>query len=370
MKNKRWPTHLFAIDISRSIAALAVVIWHWQHFAHKSLLIEEQPLYNVLRLFYEKGSLGVSYFFILSGFIFFWLYKSDITDKKINAWNFSIQRFSRLYPLHLATLLIVAILQILYVSRESSPFIYANNDSYHFLLNLLFASNWVFEKGWSFNAPIWSVSIEILLYISFFLMCLVRLGGWFLCLTLSITAFILSYTIQHSLINGLAMFYLGGLVFHSTAYISKTSRIFKMPTYLIAIFSWTLVITHYYFLNLNNDFMGVFLSTEVFIDVYVKYILFPFTIASLALIEIDRGPILESFSWLGNITYSSYLLHFPLQLIFILAVSYGILNSDFYLNTTYLLIYFIILILLSYFTYVKFERPAQKFIRNQLLKNA
>ena len=37
------------------------------------------------------------------------------------------------------------------------------------MLNLFFASEWGQQYGYSFNAPVWSVSIEILLYVIFFI---------------------------------------------------------------------------------------------------------------------------------------------------------------------------------------------------------
>ena len=44
------------------------------------------------------------------------------------------------------------------------------NDLYHFFLQIFFISAWGFENGNSFNAPIWSVSVEIGIYILFFLL--------------------------------------------------------------------------------------------------------------------------------------------------------------------------------------------------------
>ena len=38
------------------------------------------------------------------------------------------------------------------------------NDTYHFILNFFFISGWGFEKSYSFNGPIWSVSIELIIY--------------------------------------------------------------------------------------------------------------------------------------------------------------------------------------------------------------
>ena len=129
MNENTWPNRFYGLDISRGFASLSVVFWHWQHFAFvgtslpQDFMRESLPLYEILRLFYEKGRLGVDYFFLLSGFIFFWRYRESIKDKMVSARAFFVKRFSRLYPLHVLTLLIVALLQMLYFSRENTSFV-------------------------------------------------------------------------------------------------------------------------------------------------------------------------------------------------------------------------------------------------------
>ena len=79
-----WPERLYALDVSRALASLAVVLYHWVHFAFDEGINEsyqadysmsDQPLFSILGLFYQKGSYGVDYFFLLSGFIFYWIWK-------------------------------------------------------------------------------------------------------------------------------------------------------------------------------------------------------------------------------------------------------------------------------------------------------
>ena len=240
MSNKTWPNHLYTLDVSRGFAALSVVLWHWQHFAYKGnslshdFVREGQPLYGMLRLFYQRGSAGVEYFFLLSGLIFFWLYRESIPNKAVSAKTFAVQRFSRLYPLHFVTLLVVAVLQVLYVSREGNSFVYPFNDTYHFFLNLGFASKWGLEKGWSFNAPVWSISIEILLYAVFFLSAFFCKGGLLFSISVSIaSSFILFFVNSNPIFNGLALFFLGGAVFHLTLLVSNKYYFFKTPIYLL-----------------------------------------------------------------------------------------------------------------------------------------
>ena len=85
-------------------------------------------------------------------------------------------RFSRLYPLHILTLLIVAALQAAYFRRYGAFFIYQLNDARHFVLQLFFASNWSRQSPFTFNGPIWSLSIEVLLYAMFFAIAFARLA--------------------------------------------------------------------------------------------------------------------------------------------------------------------------------------------------
>ena len=375
MNNGSWPKHLYALDVSRGLAALSVVLWHWQHFAYQGTSLpgdfvrEAQPLYGIFRLFYEKGAMGVEYFFLLSGFIFFWRYKASIQNRTTSAWRFTVQRFSRLYPLHLITLIVVAILQAIYFHREGVAFVYPANDAYHFLLNLCFASSWGFEHGGSFNDPVRTVCTEVLLYFVFFLSVFFRQGGWLFCLFVSVTALVFYHISYREIFDGLECFFWGGLVFQLTFLLSNKKQLLKTLIYCLTMFVWLCVISNYYFLDLTPIALGFGKFGKLFLMEFPSYILFPLTISSLALIEIDKGAFVRPIAWIGDITYSSYLIHFPLQLLFKFAVIYGILNSKFYLNPLYLLLYFLILIPLSYVIFLKFERPMQTMLRHKLIKS-
>ena len=373
MNEKNWPSHLYALDFSRGIAALSVVLWHWQHFAYIRVeesfefIKESQPLYEILRIFYDAGSMGVQYFFLISGFIFFWLYADQVNNRAISGWKFSVQRFTRLYPLHFVTLLIVAILQIDYVSREHSAFIYSNNDVYHFVLNLFYATRWGLESGHSFNASVWSVSVEIVLYFIFFFTLLVRKGDWFFCLFVSFLSLVISRITDNVILAGLSLFFLGGTVYYLTKFIATQKRQFIIGIYSATLICWSLVITNFYIFDVSSSIVNLGLGGKIISRGFSFYVLFPLTICSLTLVEIYNGPLFKPLSWIGDISYSSYLIHFPLQLVFALAVSYGLISEDFYLSTASLILFFVILIPLSYFIFLKFERPAQRVLRSKLL---
>lgn len=313
--------------------------------------------------------MGVQYFFLLSGFIFFWLYRHTIEDRSVNFTNFWIQRISRLYPLHILTLLIVTLLQAMYTSHNGGPFVYPFNNAYHFFLNLVFASKWGFEKGWSFNAPVWSVSIEILLYFMFFITAYARKGQILSCLSISVVATIVTlFPISQTtsdILKGATLFFLGGAVFHVAFATSMAPRKIRIAIYIATVFFWIMTIINFYIFNLSDFILNLFWG-KFLLTVFPTWLLFPFTVCSLALFEVENGAgFLLRVSWVGDISYSSYLLHFPLQLLFGLAVSYDMLNPNFYLSPVYLIVFFSILIPLSYVTYIGFERPIQNAIRNK-----
>lgn len=368
-----WPRRLYLLDISRGIASLSVVLWHWNHFAFekhnlsKNFTTQDQPMYYLFKIFYEKGYTGVDYFYLLSGFIFFWLYKDSIKMKVTTASVFIIHRFSRLYPLHLVTLVIVALLQYIYTSRQGYSFIYPFNDLYHFFLQLGFASYWGLQKGWSFNGPIWSVSIEVILYFIFFLSAVYRLGDSLFCLVVSVLSVTLLYLTDQAIFEGVSLFFLGGFIYNSLIKITNKDSSLIVLIYTFTAISWLVVFINFYIFDISNLLSEFGIIGLIFLKLFPIYILFPLTVCSLILFEIDKGSIMKRLSWIGDITYSSYLLHFPLQLLFALAVSYSILDAKFYLQIKYLILFYVILIPLSYIVHQKFELPIQKVIRKLYL---
>ncbi len=128
---------LTSLDALRGIAALSVVFWHWQHFFALSGAWEPgwrrdmQPFYWALKPLYLQGWAAVDLFFMLSGFVFFWLYSDTIRERATGMGRFWLLRFSRLYPLHVVLLLAVAVLQALYFREARTFFIYQANDLDH-----------------------------------------------------------------------------------------------------------------------------------------------------------------------------------------------------------------------------------------------
>jgi peptidoglycan/LPS O-acetylase OafA/YrhL len=76
---------------------------------------------------------------------------------------------------------------------------------------------------------------------------------------------------------------------------------------------------------------------------------------------------LKIFSLLGDISYSIYLLHFPIQLIIFSANEIFKLHFDYY-SKTFFLFNSTVIILISYLSYTYFERPILLYLRTWLKK--
>lgn len=236
----------YSLDVLRGIAAFSLVFWHWQHFFFSgtnpgTFDVTRLPFFEWVFVLYTKGWLAVDLFFSLSGFVFYWLYSRRVAEGVISPGKFALLRFSRLYPLHFATLLIVAVSQIYLINSRGSYFVYPNNDGKHFLLNLLFASSWGIEHGYSFNGPSWSVSVKVLLYAFFFACCrLFPLRAIVLAL-ISVTGFFVVQKFYFPIGQGIGSFFLGGCVFLSHQAITASrhgNAVTKWATYLMVV-AWT-----------------------------------------------------------------------------------------------------------------------------------
>jgi len=93
--------------------------------------------------------------------------------------------------------------------------------------------------------------------------------------------------------------------------------------------------------------------------------LFPSIILLLALVETNRGSLGKKFAFLGDISYSSYLLHFPLQLFLMILILSLSIDQNVFLSSGMLVAFFSVLLPVSYASYHHFELPMQSFLRRQ-----
>jgi peptidoglycan/LPS O-acetylase OafA/YrhL len=369
---------LYSLDAARAVAALAVVFQHWEHFlsvAPFAAAREQSPLYWLFAPFYDKGARAVTFFFCLSGFIFYWLYARKVHDRAVGPARFAALRLSRLYPLHLATLLFVLALQWPLISMLGEPFIYQNHDIKHFVLNLLLVQYWGLEDGWSFNGPSWSISVEIFLYIAFFLACRYSRPSVWQCLLLALAGLLLArFSV---LANAAVPFFIGGAAYHAYRLLApRWTPVRAIALVAIVIMLWAIIpsliqpgVLDGLLARLENLLGGApgkaaSAVLRVFAERQFEFVLFPATVAALALSEAvwKRAPW-AALHELGNMSYGIYLLHFPVQLVFISAALALHFPRDFFLHPATLFLFIAVLLAVAFASYRFFEKPAMLALR-------
>jgi peptidoglycan/LPS O-acetylase OafA/YrhL len=357
------PVRLFWLDIIRGIAALSVVLWHWQHFFYNGTLAHismggvdktQYPLYAILWPFYEHGSLAVELFFTLSGFIFFWLYGQRISNKKVSFKNYMALRLSRLYPLHLLTLFLVIIGQAYIHYLRGWYFVYDDYSLGAFLANITLTHRW-FSSNYTFNGPVWSVSIELLLYIIFYALCFIKLEKWWQVAIIIAIGWGLRNTRFDSVGQGIISFFSGGIAYYLFSWLmqhaGKKKRLLFLAILPIIVIG-AIMLYYKAGIAIPSYFYGM--------------VLFPVSITTIALLEatIGAGPA-KHFVFIGNISYSSYLLHFPLQLALVISGQLLAWNQMIFQSPLMLGAFYITLIIISLVSYHQFEMPAQKYLRGK-----
>jgi peptidoglycan/LPS O-acetylase OafA/YrhL len=331
-------------------------LWHYQHFASVGdapvgLVRSELPFYRALFPFYEAGQSGVLIFWCISGFIFFWKYSAVIADGRMDGWTFFVYRLSRLYPLHFATLLLVAVLQAIYVAQHDFFFVYQDNDVSHFVAQLFMASDWLKVTGTSFNGPIWSVSVEVLVYAAFFLsLRVMRPSAVF-----NLAVILVSIATGTLLAKCFVFFYAGGLAAMARRAVADAP--FRTKLEAMAGCVAVAVPAALWLSGFDpGERIGALLLvyTPILLFVCARHIALPRRVEDL-------------LQAAGNMTYSCYLLHFPIQLAIALAFAW-LQRPIPYRDHLFWAAFVGSTLVAAHLTYRWFEAPAQRLIRNTLLR--
>ena len=333
----------YFIELLRFLASIVVIIRHYHFFffprsssstIHILNNISIQPFYSLLEIIYTKGDYAVQIFWGISGFIFSLVYLEQ--RKNTTSKEFFINRFSRLYPLHFLTLIYVSLIQFINYKIFGQFQIIPNNDIYRFILQIFFISG---LEGESFNLPIWSVSIEVLIYLFFFIsiIYLKKFRIKYSILIYTISLIVEKLILSSSLVHCLRLFFTGVLVYQIN-FITKN----KM---LLIIYSIILI-----FLSFVGNFK---------IYIFTPGILFLF----IALEYFINSKKKEKFNYLGSVTYSTYLLHIPIMLTAILLFYLFKIPETIFLTNQFFLLYIFFVILIGYLSFKFYENPLNKKIR-------
>jgi peptidoglycan/LPS O-acetylase OafA/YrhL len=355
----REPARLHELDSLRALAAIGVVGWHYvSHFG-------AAPLPYLMAPFYRHGELLVDFFFVLSGFVLARAYWND--QRSATFANNVRDRIARLYPLHLTTLCAVAVMQWVLVNHLASPpFVYLYNDTYDFALNLLLLNRTGLERGLSFNGPSWSISTEFVVNILF------------------LAAIALPRNIARAGVFGLfavilAVILKGGLI-NDTAGPGPSNDLLRTIIGFVCGIALHRVHSHWQpRINLNGGFAdGLAIAAACaflcyspqgdlagLLHLVIVAIGFPALIVGAIHGRAVRWVLtLRPLVYLGTISYSIYLVHFPLQL-GVHLVSVVFLDRMPYDSGFFLVGFFVTLVGLASVTYHLIEVPGRKLLRKR-----
>ena len=295
------------LESLRGIAALAVVLFH---FRFTTPLVDNPLIRNAYVM--------VDFFFALSGFVIAMNYQNRI-EHFSDVVGFQLRRFWRLYPLHLATLLFFVLRDVRFSISElthgnpSPPMLHG--EYIPKLLHNLMLTQALFVDHLSFNWPSWSISTEFYTYVLFALTLLAfkrrRVPVYLLIIC---GACLINWYWGHGLrsSSGLGIvrciysFYLGALTWHLSQHSPRTRKSL-IPACLLLL-----------------SLIAVMTLTESPVEMFIPLI-FCITIANVAALhETSRLRQLLSHRvlvYLGTISYSLYLTHAIVIVIFLALIS-------------------------------------------------
>jgi peptidoglycan/LPS O-acetylase OafA/YrhL len=319
-------SNLKFLDSFRGLAALYVVVGHarwllWEGFSGGYLKHPEQysVLGKVLVYFFSAFKFGheaVLFFFVLSGFVIHLNYSNKldtIANKIANTAVYAFKRFIRIYPALLFSILITLLCDYLgnlqYEALYSNQSLYNNiNNNLTFdhslvtltttLLNLSTLGFPVFGS----NGPLWSLAYEWWFYILYPILYFKIKGQkhWFYILIAFLA--ILGYfqffgmTFFDKIFPGMLCWSLGCLLADVYRMSKKgTLLLFSLLTFI------AYCMLYLFSLPFNTDLRTALLFASFM---------------SLSLYYAHWFSKYNILSWLGNLSYTLYIIHFPILLLY------------------------------------------------------
>lgn len=289
---------LVSLQILRAVAAWLVVFHHYMQVIH---LDQAQSALGVFLI--EHGYIGVEIFFVLSGFVII----HSLDHRPVGAMNFLKGRLIRILPAYwIMTLLFVAVILVIQPEAMQSWGV----STLSFVLSLMMIPHHNPGGAGIFPALTvgWSLIYEMLFYIVLAAWLMISPRFWFLGVVLTLTAFS-----QFLPINSVLTLHLGSLLLMLFVAGMLVSRVYqnaptlsdrmRLPLFglLIALGIWVF----------NNP-----------LPLPLYYAVIPCTLWLIAALLLEpylrRHKVFAPLVHLGNISYSTYLLHLGVLSVFTL----------------------------------------------------
>lgn len=315
--------------------------------------------------FFKEGFVGVSFFFVLSGFIIAYNYQEKLRENKITKRTFGVARIARVYPLHWLTLFIAVALGGYVIA--SGPVDWLK----HFLASLTLTNAYIPKADYffSFNSPAWSLCCEQLFYLCFPFLIPLTKNYKYLLYIFGIAAILIvvgmHFTPESDIkgywyVNPITRFpdFIVGMLLFQLYERLKNKNIVPLQGSIIEIASIAL-------------FLAFYLYAAEIPKVYRYSCYYWLPVAAILIsFSLQRGIVSRILSNRilvigGEISYSFYLIHLFVLLPYAEWQKGNDFHIDWYISVPVL---FCIIILLSLFSYNYFEKPMNKRIKTLLNK--
>lgn len=310
---------------------------------------------DLIKTILSSGYVGVSFFFVLSGFVLSYSYQEKIESKKIAFNRFIFLRFARLTPLHAVT--IIPFIGLAIYTGKFNPIT--------LLVNLSYLQSWIPHSSvyFSFNAPSWSLSNEIFFYLCFFFIAAMPIKKLWNILIVLVLIILFCATVVTTFFDGdklfgsqntlahwmffifpgfrILEFICGMILYHFYKSGSVKYSYFIVPAYIM------LILAMYF-----ADFVPEAFRMSLFFLPAIVFFLFAHLSGDGL---VNRFFKTKTMVLLGNASFAFYLIHQPLIRVF-----QGLLYSFNLDDFSFFLITLIATTLLSIATYLIFEKWAEK----------
>ena len=352
-------------DLLRFFLALAVVVFHYKHFAIQTALSlppadYAPPFEHFLLPIYKYGYHAVAVFFYLSGYMLATQLRQYISpNHKFDYRTFMVKRISRIYPAHLFTLFVMGLLALITEAANLQPFITYNDDSLNFVASIFLLNGVGITRDTSFNLPSWSLSVELVCYLLFAVICLLTSKKRSLLFFLGFVTGALVTEISSdpnidNLGSGMIFFFCGALC--ATAIKPPLVRIIGQSIGCISVAVVAGIFSFYLSLSANlglQKLIWLFCTLPALI---------------IGIDQIDKhinGIRYRPLKWFGLVSFSIYVWHFPIQAImFRIANDMGSrLGPDWYNDPLTLAIYLCLTVAIAHLSLVTIERRGTQAIK-------
>ena len=345
------PANLKPLTALRFIAALWVVLFdYWPNLGVASPALV------------AKGYLGVEVFFTLSGFILCHVYLEQVEQQRLRYGAFLWARLARIYPMHLASIALIGLMGAASILMGHP--VDANAVSLRALpANLLLVNAWGFAPVAGWNHASWSISAEWFAYLAFPAFAAaalalkdrprlaVALATVFLTGLYAAFSGLTGESLTHATIAWGALRIVPCFALGCALYLAWRANLVRSATaaWLGAAFSGAALIT---FAQSGAPDAAIVLAGAGLI-----------LSLSFASKTWASGLLLNSLVYMGEVSYSVYMLFVPWQLFYVNLTSRALHYDKAHMPMAVWVVFVVLLFPLAAATYHLIEQPARTIMR-------